>query len=65
MENSLSETQIKSQLMTSKSNTLDESISDFDTPRRAYEIYLKYSINFSGELWNMLRSETPIKEFGG
>lgn len=64
MENSLMKTQIKSQLMTSKSNNPDENISDFDILRRAYEIYLKHSINFSGELWNMLRSETPIKESG-
>jgi hypothetical protein len=50
--------------MTTKSNNPDESSSDLDILRRAYEIYMKHSINFSGELWNMLRSETPIKESG-
>jgi hypothetical protein len=64
MENSLTKTEIKSQLMTTKSNNPDESSSDLDILRRAYEIYLKHSINFSDELWNMLRSETPIKESG-
>jgi hypothetical protein len=57
MEDPITKTMKNSNLMISNSNRSDEVISDLDILRKAYEIYLENSINFSDELWELLRGQ--------
>jgi hypothetical protein len=60
MEDPITKTQKNSNLMTSNSNKSGEVIGDLDILRRAYEIYLENSINFSDELWELLRGQKSV-----
>jgi hypothetical protein len=61
MENMNAKTGKSNLNTTSKSDRMDKGISEPDIMRRAYEIYLENSINFSDELWKLLRGQTPVK----
>ncbi len=61
MENMNAKTGKSNLNTTSKSDIIGESVSELDILRRAYEIYLENSINFSDELWELLRGQTPVK----
>jgi|BarGraIncu00222A_1022003.scaffolds.fasta_scaffold89348_1 hypothetical protein len=62
MENMNAKTGNSNLNTTSKTNRLGEGVSEPDILRRAYEIYLENSINFSDELWELLRGQTSVKE---
>jgi hypothetical protein len=64
MENSITTKRQASGVMTSESDRSDEKYSELDILRKAYEIYLENSTNFSDELWSILRGEIPAKESG-
>jgi hypothetical protein len=51
-------------VVASKSTKSADVVSDRDSRRRAYNIYLKKSINFTDELWELLRGQIPIQESG-
>jgi hypothetical protein len=50
--------------ITPKTNRSDEGVSDLEILKRAYKIYLENSINFSDELWELVRSQSPVKQSG-
>jgi ACT domain-containing protein len=55
MEDSITKTQKNSNMMKSNSNRSGEVVRELDISRRAYEIYKEKSINFSDELWELVR----------
>jgi hypothetical protein len=61
MEETITKKQKVSRKMTFKSDNSGESPTEMDILRRAYEIYLENSSNFSDELWTKMRGKIPGK----
>lgn len=64
MEEAITKKHKVSRMMTLKSDRSGEGVTEMDILRRAYEIYLKNSSNFSDELWTMMRGKIPGKASG-
>jgi hypothetical protein len=64
MEETITKKQKVSRMITLKSDMSGEGPTEMDILRRAYEIYLENSSNFSDELWTMMRGKIPGKASG-
>lgn len=64
MEETITKNPKVSRMMTFKSDRSGEGPTEMDILRRAYEIYLENSSNFSDELWTMIRGNIPGKASG-